>query len=133
MHVQIFAPLMTSRDPLVLIWPQVEDPKKALLLFGGRTSQVVKDVLSDFGKLKGVRSTMFCSESHNKAMAFNTVYDGLQHARQQEVSIASWCRQHGFACGIEQLVCSALKACGPVSIPVADSNAHGCTSWRRQS
>jgi hypothetical protein len=32
----------------------VEDPKKALLLYGGRTSQVVKDVLSDFGKLKGV-------------------------------------------------------------------------------
>ena len=33
---------------------QVEVPKKALLLYGGRTSQVVKDVLSDFGKLKGV-------------------------------------------------------------------------------
>ena len=32
----------------------MEDPKKALLLYGGRTSQVVKDVLSDFGKLKGV-------------------------------------------------------------------------------
>lgn len=36
--------------------PQVEDPKKALLLYGGRTSQTVKDVLSDFGKLKGVSS-----------------------------------------------------------------------------
>ncbi len=33
----------------------MEDPKKALLLYGGRTSQTVKDVLSDFGKLKGVR------------------------------------------------------------------------------
>ncbi len=35
---------------------QVEDPKKALLLYGGRTSQTVKDVLADFGKLKGVRA-----------------------------------------------------------------------------
>ena len=34
---------------------QVEDPKKALLLYGNKTSQVVKDVLSDFAKLKAVR------------------------------------------------------------------------------
>lgn len=40
---------------LKLTPPQVEDPKKALLLYGGRTSQVVKDALTDFGKLKGVR------------------------------------------------------------------------------
>lgn len=30
----------------------VEDPKKALLLFGNRTSQVVKDVITDVNKLK---------------------------------------------------------------------------------
>jgi alkyl hydroperoxide reductase subunit AhpF len=34
---------------------QVEDLKKSLLLFGGHTSQVTKDVLRDFRKLKGVR------------------------------------------------------------------------------
>ena len=66
MHVQTLAPGMTSRVPLIVVWPQVEDPKKALLLFGGRTSQVVKDVLSDFGKLKGVRSIMFCSDLTTK-------------------------------------------------------------------
>ena len=42
---------------------QVEDPKKALLLYGGRTSQVVKDVLSDFGKLKGVSGGMLLLDS----------------------------------------------------------------------
>lgn len=31
---------------------QVEDPKRALILFGGKTSQVTKDVLSDLHKLK---------------------------------------------------------------------------------
>ena len=35
--------------------PQVEDPKKVLLLYGNKTSQVVKDVLADIGKLKAVR------------------------------------------------------------------------------
>ena len=35
---------------------QVEDLKKTLLLHGGNVSQVVKDVLSDFRKLKGVRA-----------------------------------------------------------------------------
>ena len=34
---------------------QVEELKKSLLLFGGHTSQVTKDVLRDFRKLKGVR------------------------------------------------------------------------------
>jgi hypothetical protein len=34
----------------------VEDPKKVLLLYGNKTSQVVKDVLADIGKLKAVRS-----------------------------------------------------------------------------
>lgn len=32
----------------------VEDPKKALLLYGNRTSQTIKDVLSDIGKLKAL-------------------------------------------------------------------------------
>lgn len=35
---------------------QVEDIKKALLLNSGKVSQVTKDVLSDFRKLKGVRA-----------------------------------------------------------------------------
>ena len=34
----------------------MEDLKKTLLLHGGNVSQVVKDVLSDFRKLKGVRA-----------------------------------------------------------------------------
>lgn len=34
---------------------QVEDPKRALLAYGNKTSQVVKDVLTDLQKLKGVR------------------------------------------------------------------------------
>ncbi len=38
--------------------PQVEDPKKVLLLYGNKTSQVVKDVLADIGKLKAVRLLM---------------------------------------------------------------------------
>jgi len=36
----------------------VEDPKKVLLLYGNKTSQVVKDVLADIGKLKAVRLLM---------------------------------------------------------------------------
>lgn len=36
---------------------QVEDPKKALLLYGNRTSQTIKDVLSDIGKLKAVSAS----------------------------------------------------------------------------
>lgn len=34
---------------------QVEEPRKALLVFGGRTSAVLKDVMTDLHKLKGVR------------------------------------------------------------------------------
>ena len=34
--------------------PQVEDPKRALLAFGNKTSQVIKDVMTDLQKLKGV-------------------------------------------------------------------------------
>ena len=30
----------------------MEDPKKVLLLYGNKTSQVIKDVLADIGKLK---------------------------------------------------------------------------------
>jgi len=37
------------------VYEQVEELKKSLLLFGGHTSQVTKDVLRDFRKLKGVR------------------------------------------------------------------------------
>jgi hypothetical protein len=33
---------------------QVEDTKRALLLYGTSTSQVIKDALSDLHKLKGV-------------------------------------------------------------------------------
>lgn len=33
----------------------VEDAKRALFLYGGSTSAVIKDVLSDLHKLKGVR------------------------------------------------------------------------------
>ena len=39
-----------------LLGTQVEELKKTLLLHGGNVSQVVKDVLSDFRKLKGVRA-----------------------------------------------------------------------------
>lgn len=35
--------------------PQVEDPRRALVLYGTRTSQTIKDVLTDIHKLKGVR------------------------------------------------------------------------------
>lgn len=34
---------------------QVEDPRRALLCYGNKTSQVVKDVMTDLQKLKGVR------------------------------------------------------------------------------
>ncbi len=39
---------------------QVEDAKRALILFGGKTSQITKDVLSDLHKLKSAVSC-FCS------------------------------------------------------------------------
>ena len=32
----------------------MEDPKRALLMFGNKTSQVIKDVMTDLHKLKGV-------------------------------------------------------------------------------
>ena len=35
---------------------QIEDPKQALILFGGKTSQITKDVLSDLHKLKAAVS-----------------------------------------------------------------------------
>lgn len=59
---QLAPPDRKRRDGSTLLLPtllQVEDPKKALLLYGGRTSQTVKDVLADFGKLKAVRSVLF--------------------------------------------------------------------------
>ena len=34
---------------------QVEDPKRALILCGNKTSQTVKEILTDIHKLKGVR------------------------------------------------------------------------------
>lgn len=40
---------------------QVEDPKRALILYGHKTSQVVKDVLTDIHKLKGVRGQRGCT------------------------------------------------------------------------
>lgn len=33
---------------------QVEDVKKSLILYGGQTSQVIKDLLTDLHRLKGV-------------------------------------------------------------------------------
>ena len=39
---------------------QVEDAKIALILFGGKTSQITKDVLSDLHKLKSSASTDHC-------------------------------------------------------------------------
>lgn len=35
---------------------QVEDPRRSLLLHGNRTSQIIKDVLVDLHKMKGVRA-----------------------------------------------------------------------------
>ncbi|PSC75116.1 ribosome production factor 2-like protein [Micractinium conductrix] len=37
----------------------VEDPKRALLAFGNKTSQVIKDVMTDLQKLKGIDSVKF--------------------------------------------------------------------------
>ena len=39
---------------------QKEDPKKALIFSGHRTSQTVKDILVDLQKLKAVRFQHFC-------------------------------------------------------------------------
>ena len=44
------APTPLHRPPA-----QVEDPRRALLVYGNRTSQVIKDVMTDLHKLKGVR------------------------------------------------------------------------------
>ncbi len=58
-------PIMTSTNKNLcrngLKWTpmQVEDPKRALILFGGKTSQITKDVLSDLHKLKSSVSC-FC-------------------------------------------------------------------------
>ncbi|KAK9824979.1 hypothetical protein WJX81_002634 [Elliptochloris bilobata] len=46
--------ILEKREPKL-----VEDIKKALLLHGGNVSQVTKDVLSDFRKLKGVDAQLF--------------------------------------------------------------------------
>ena len=37
---------------------QVEEPRRALLVHGNKTSQVIKDVMTDLQKLKGVRATL---------------------------------------------------------------------------
>ena len=50
-----FATVSHGRFELCRCALQVEDPKKVLLLYGNKTSQVVKDVLADIGKLKAVR------------------------------------------------------------------------------
>lgn len=39
---------------------KVEDAKRALIMHGGNTSQVIKDVLTDLHKLKGVRCFLVC-------------------------------------------------------------------------
>ena len=41
--------------PAVRPW-QVEDAKRSLLVYGNKTSQVIKDVMTDLHKLKGVRA-----------------------------------------------------------------------------
>ena len=51
---------------------QVEDPKRALLVYGNKTSQVVKDVMTDLHKLKGVRFSC-CSSVMLGAAAFQPV------------------------------------------------------------
>ncbi len=57
--------ILTSRSKRLgrtgLNWApmQVEDSKRALILFGGKTSQITKDVLSDLHKLKSAVSC-FC-------------------------------------------------------------------------
>ena len=68
---------------------QVEDSKRALILFGGKTSQITKDVLSDLHKLKSSVST-----DHNTYLFHSTYFDlassflGLQVRLDDDCPIA---------------------------------------------
>ena len=48
-------------QPASVHYLQVEDPKRALVLYGHKTSQVIKDVLTDIHKLKGVSRGHSCT------------------------------------------------------------------------
>lgn len=68
---------------------QVEDPKRALILFGGKTSQITKDVLSDLHKMKSavsaVPSQLLCAKPciHLRFLKINACQSELMLLRHQ--------------------------------------------------
>ena len=60
MYSLLMSPLSHTYSWALLYTCQVEDAKIALILFGGKTSQITKDVLSDLHKLKSSASTDHC-------------------------------------------------------------------------
>ncbi len=93
--------------------PQIEDPKKALLLYGGRTSQTVKDVLSDFGKLKAVsppcRPPRLSLAFGGIAFSWNYRYIGLLCVNFLGLAtsrVRAW---------LECEVCSSIHHCVPIN------------------
>lgn len=58
----------------------IEDPKRALILYGGKTSQVTKDVLSDLHKLKSQGESVKYSRKNADVQPFEAGGDvNLQH------------------------------------------------------
>lgn len=102
------------RSQVLLV--QVEDPKKALLLYGGRTSQTVKDVLSDFGKLKAVR--------------LQSGHHGFNHTFHCLLSILSLFSQSYY-----HVTCSLNTPAGATTLDfMALTDVHYPNrSWRRSS
>lgn len=62
----------------------VEDPKRALILFGGKTSQITKDVLSDLHKLKAAGDSVKYTRKNDDVRPFEAGGDtNLEHFSQK--------------------------------------------------
>lgn len=70
---------LQAREPKL-----VEDPKRALILFGGKTSQITKDVLSDLHKLKSAGDSVKYTRKNDDVRPFEAVGDtNLEHFAQK--------------------------------------------------
>ena len=101
--------------PAAGLLPQVEDPKRALLVYGNKTSQVIKDVMTDLQKIKGVRRCRYlvpqkCSLGAWPAVASRRgcLLPGARHFAMQATCPACPC------------TCCLLHGCPPPLLLAAD-------------
>lgn len=94
MYSLLISPLSPTYSRALLYTCQVEDAKIALILFGGKTSQITKDVLSDLHKLKSSASIDHCDLpdklvasyvcKSNLTKAVNVQGDSVKYTRKND-------------------------------------------------